>query len=102
MRFGTMAVLTLALTAASATAQEVSVPDYQGQYAEALLHSRLTGRMIRQAQERRRRAGTPTLEKAATVTPRQRAICRNKARLAIGGPRDKVRRLYALCAQRGL
>jgi hypothetical protein len=98
------ALLAVAIAASPSSAQEISVPDYQGQYADSLLHSRLTGRMIRQAQERQRRrdAGTPARRAAGEpISARSHAICQDRQRLARRLPREKAVQLYALCARAG-
>jgi len=87
----------LAAPAAPAMAQEVSVPDYQGDYAQSLLNRRLSESMM---DYQRRRGNTA---RSNTLSPSARAICIDKARVAarLGRNTPKARRLYALCAHAG-
>lgn len=96
-----LAIVGLALIVAPAGAQELSVPDYQSQYAEALLHSRLTGRMVRQAHERDRNARASRTQRGPAISARSRATCRDKRRIAARVTPARAAQLYRLCAQAG-
>lgn len=93
-----LAILTAAgpvSLATPAAAQEMPAIDYDG----ALDHARTTGRLVRQAQQRERRA-----KLTGKSTPHQVEACAGKAtfRRQFGADHPKVRKLYQLCRQVGL
>lgn len=91
----------LLAVAAPAAAQEMSVPDYQGDYAGTLLHRRLSESMM--DYQRRRMKGERPDRRRVPISARARATCANKGRAAarFGRAHPKVRQLYALCARAG-
>lgn len=87
----------LMLVPVATVAQDGPMPtiDYNGTLNDA----RVTGRMVRQAQQRQRRYSVTT-----RASQRQAAACANKQgfRREYGAGHPKVRRLYALCRSVGL
>lgn len=88
-------LLALGLIASPALGQDTPTIDFN----EALDHSRVTGGMVRQAQQRERRTGQRT-----RATPGQMAACAKKRsfRDQFGANDAKVKRLYSLCRGVGL
>lgn len=88
--------------AVPAGAQDISSPYDSAitDHAQIQLESNLAKRRLQQAQQRRSttRTGIPS----TAISPRSRAICRDKERLTSRLPAAKAQRLYALCAQVGL